>query len=80
MSYIESILLYRSESQRIGSSVTNYVEAVEILSYRRMMRSPWIYNSCNDDILKEAISQRELATCLRKESTFYFDKALEGRN
>src|SRR5579871_6990683 len=71
-SYIEPILLYRSESWTINRVARNHIEATKFWFYRRMLRIPWTDRKRNEDVLKEVNSKRELHNHIRSiQSTFF---------
>ncbi|BFY98674.1 hypothetical protein BsWGS_01714 [Bradybaena similaris] len=71
-SYVEPILVYGSESWTISKLVRNYLEAVEMWFYRRMMRIPWTDKRRNEDVLRETNSRRELVTRIRRRQAAFF--------
>jgi len=69
--YIEPILMYGCEAWTINKQIEKKLEAVEMWFLRRMLRIPWTARKTNQEVLKEAVTERSLINRIRKrQATF----------
>ena len=70
--YIEPILMYGCEAWTINKQIQKKLEAVEIWFPRRMLRIPWTAKKANQEVLKEAVTERSLLNRIRKRQATFF--------
>ena len=63
--YIEPILMYGCEAWTINKQIQKKLEAVEMWFLRRMLRIPWTAKKTNQEVLKEAVTERSLINRIR---------------
>ena len=64
--YIEPILMYGCEAWTINKQIEKKLEAVEMWFLRRILRIPWTARKTNQEVLKEAVTERSLINRIRK--------------
>ena len=70
--YIEPILMYGCEAWTINKQIQKKLEAVEMWFLRRMLRIPWTAKKTNQEVLKEAVTERSLLNRIRKRQATFF--------
>ena len=75
-SYIKPILTYGSETWTINKQTKSMLEAAEMWFLRRMMRISWKARKTNEEVLREADTQRQLITEIRKRQTSFVGHVL----
>ncbi|BFZ01731.1 hypothetical protein BsWGS_04770 [Bradybaena similaris] len=65
--YIEPVLLYRSESWTVSEKLFGGCRHVVF----QKSDNAWTYRRCNEDVLIETNSQRELFARIRRQSRFF---------
>ena len=70
--YLEPIMTYGCKSWNINKSAQKTIEAGEMWFYRRMLRIPWTDRNTNENVLKEANTQRTIITRVRTRQSRLF--------
>jgi len=70
--YIELILMYGCEAWTINIQIQKKLEAVKMWFLRRMLRIPWTVKKTNQEVLKEAVTERLLINRIWKRQAKFF--------
>ena len=74
--YIEPILLYGCETWTINARERDSLMATEMWFLRRMLKIPWTAKKTNEDVLREANSQRTIIKKIRARQMSFIGHAM----
>ena len=70
--YIWSTLLYGAETWTLSKATIKNLEAFEMWTYRRIMRTSWIEHKSNEEVLSMINSKRLLVYMIKRRKLAYF--------
>ena len=78
--YVWSALLCSAETWTLTPSLTRQLEALEMWTYRRMLRIPWTAKVTNERVLNRVNEKRQIMNMIRKRKLSFFGHLVRREN
>ena len=78
--YVWSALLCSAETWTLTPTLTRQLEALEMWTYRRMLRIPWTAKVTNERVLNRVNEKRQIMNMIRKRKLSFFGHLVRREN